>query len=215
MPDREDRIAGAARIRLAAAVLALLVTGCAPQPEYVSPHMRARALSLGGEASSQLMRTLSERMQGAVQEGGAAHAIAFCAGDAQALTDSVAASLGPGWIIRRTTDRPRNPANAPDPPDAQALLAFQTAQATGQPLENLVLRTPGGEVRYYRPLRIVPLCLQCHGAPESFSPDVASALEERYPADAAVGYREGDLRGLVRVTIPAQRLLERGGRGGP
>ena len=33
-------------------------------------------------------------------------------------------------------------------------------------------------------------------------------LEERYPEDLATGYSVGDFRGVVRVSIPADRLLE-------
>ena len=36
----------------------------------------------------------------------------------------------------------------------------------------------------------------------TFSPELTAALAERYPADEGVGYREGDLRGAISVTVP-------------
>ncbi|MBU0678495.1 MAG: DUF3365 domain-containing protein [Verrucomicrobia bacterium] len=54
---------------------------------------------------------------------------------------------------------------------------------------------------YYKPLIVQPICLQCHGDPETFSPAVRTILEERYPEDNAVGYRAGDLRGLIKVKM--------------
>lgn len=42
------------------------------------------------------------------------------------------------------------------------------------------------------------LCLQCHGT--AINPEVSAKLNELYPHDKAVGYREGDIRGAFLVT---------------
>jgi hypothetical protein len=61
---------------------------------------------------------------------------------------------------------------------------------------------PGGTVRYYRPLLVVPMCVTCHGPRESLPDEVQRLLAERYPEDAATGYGPGELRGVIRVTLP-------------
>ena len=43
------------------------------------------------------------------------------------------------------------------------------------------------------------LCLLCHGTQDAISPEVKLKLKELYPKDRAVGYKEGDFRGLIRV----------------
>jgi len=35
-------------------------------------------------------------------------------------------------------------------------------------------------------------------------PAIRSILDARYPADAAIGYRAGDLRGVLSVRIPLE-----------
>ncbi len=64
-------------------------------------------------------------------------------------------------------------------------------------------------MKIHLPIRIsMPLCLTCHGDPQSdIPPPSLTAIRERYPTDAATGYREGDLRALWRVefTEPVSR----------
>ncbi len=44
------------------------------------------------------------------------------------------------------------------------------------------------------------LCLKCHGEP-SKDVEFKRALAQRYPLDHAMGYKKGDIRGAVVVTI--------------
>ncbi len=59
--------------------------------------------------------------------------------------------------------------------------------------------------RYYRPLKVGKVCLTCHGPVETLDPELRKTLKELYPEDRATGYRAGDLRGVVSVTlVPAK-----------
>lgn len=189
--------------------LAATVAGCGGDADEVDAGTRAEVVALGDSAAMTLVRTLGGKLNGALATGGAVHAVEFCAGEAQALTDSVSDALGAGWEVKRTTMRTRNPRNAPDSMEAEALTRFHDAESgraggggDGAEAEGFVQRTPSGDYRYYMPLRMGHMCLQCHGEPAEIDPGVRALLEERYPADQAWGYREGDLRGLVRVTVP-------------
>jgi hypothetical protein len=54
-------------------------------------------------------------------------------------------------------------------------------------------------------LATAPLCLVCHGDAAAQPPELRARLHELYPADAATGYRAGELRGAftLRRTVPA------------
>jgi hypothetical protein len=150
---------------------------------------------------------LQTNLLASIEEGGPVHAVEFCAGEALTLTDSVARGLGKGISLKRVSDRHRNPVNAPDAAEMQALRHFEDALAeSGSLPEDWVQRTQGGELRYYRPLVIAPPCLSCHGDPEEMDPAVVEAIRELYPEDAATGYGVGDLRGLIRVGVSQDRI---------
>lgn len=201
-----------ARARTIAAVAAAAVIGaCGNGREEIDAGVRDRVVALGDSAAMSLARTLSGRLNAALSVGGPAAAIEFCAGRAMELTDSVSDALGPGWSLRRTALRTRNPANAPDSLEALALQWFQAAEdsaaATGaEPPLTHVQRTPAGDYRYYMPVRMGHMCLECHGDREQIEPAVRAVLDQRYPADQATGYGQGELRGLIRVTVPASAI---------
>jgi outer membrane PBP1 activator LpoA protein len=194
----------------AMAVTAALLSGCgssAPLP--VPEHEAARAVQDSAAfveqaeaAALALMQTLGGRLTAAVAEEGAAHAIDFCSTVAVPLTDSVAAAHG--VAMQRVTMRTRNPANTPDAVDRAALLHFEEAlEAGGQQSQSHVVRGTDGRLRYYRPLVTAPLCVQCHGPVDGLAPEVARALQSRYPDDQATGYDVNELRGVIRVVAPA------------
>jgi hypothetical protein len=168
---------------------------------------RERVMALGDPAAMALVGTLGGRLNARLAAGGPSGAIDFCATEARTLTDSVSATLGPGWEVKRTTARTRNPRNAPDALEAEALQLFQGLADDGEELpRGHVQQTPDGGYRYYMPLRIGPMCLECHGPRESLEPEVRGVLDQRYPADQATAYSDGDFRGLIRVTVPREAV---------
>ena len=68
-------------------------------------------------------------------------------------------------------------------------------------LEDVLPGLDGAE-RYVEPIRVQGLCLTCHGA--SLPAPVAARIAELYPEDQAVGFAEGDLRGLFWAEFPAR-----------
>jgi hypothetical protein len=161
----------------------------------------------GSAATRALMETLQTNLVAAMQEGGPVHAVEFCTGQALTLTDSVARDLGEGITLKRVSNRHRNPVNAPDAEEVKALRHFEAVlEESGSLPKDWVQRTPGGDLRYYRPLVIAPPCLTCHGDPAGMDPAVVSAIQQKYPDDHATGYEVGDLRGLVRVGISRDRI---------
>jgi hypothetical protein len=161
------------------------------------------AIAMGGHAASRLAGGLIGPLTAAVEAGGPAGAIDFCSREAAALTSAIEDSIGGGITLKRTTLQPRNPDNAPDELERRVLEDLHARVARGDTLPSHVLQAEAGAVRYYRPLTVQALCVRCHGAAEQLDPAVRTMLAQRYPADQATGYREGDLRGVIRVRMPA------------
>jgi hypothetical protein len=200
------------RVLVAALVLSTLVVtagcgagGTAGDAEHGQAAVQDSALFVerADAAATGLAQTLGGRLTASLSEGGVAHAIDFCAGTALPLTDSVAAVHGVD--LKRVSERTRNPSNTPDAEDRLAILAMDSImRESGSPPAFRLQRTADGGLRYYRPLMIGAMCVQCHGPAEALSPDVARVLRARYPDDEATGYEEGDLRGVIRVAAPGR-----------
>lgn len=169
---------------------------------------REGAVRAEGTAAAQaLMTTLQANLVTSMEEGGPLQAIEFCASRALVLTDSVSDSLGDGVSIKRVSDRARNPENAPDASEIEAIRHFEAALADNGALpDDWVQETAAGEFRYYRPLTIAPPCLNCHGDPDTMDSRVVEVLRTTYPEDMATGYEAGAFRGLIRVSVSEERV---------
>lgn len=88
-----------------------------------------------------------------------------------------------------TSANPIRPANAPDPWESVALKSFSTGS---QEYSELITTFDGEKLfRYMAPLWVDASCLKCH---------------------AKQGYKEGDLRGGISVTVKADSILAIQGR---
>ena len=128
-------------------------------------------------------------------------ALGFCSGSAEEITKRVNASLPPYAKVRRTALKVRNDKNnTPDRTDIEVMKAYERAIAakTFSPKDIKVVKT-GGTTRVYKPLVTQKVCLKCHGS--ELSPKIAEALKNAYPRDKAIGFKEGDLRGVIVAEI--------------
>ncbi len=189
------------------AILLVAATACERGLPELTPEEGTQVAQIAEPAAAELMRTLVGRLTGAVEEGGAAHAVDFCSSEALPLTRAVEGGLEGGVELKRTSFRYRNPANAPDQAEEMALRYFEEAlRAQGAVPASYVQRVSETELRYYKPLMVAEFCLQCHGRPEAMADEVKEAIRLRYPGDLATGYEAGQLRGVLRVSVPAERV---------
>ena len=124
-------------------------------------------------------------------------AMAFCTGSADKITKEVNVKLPSYAKVRRTALKVRNGSvNTPDATDEKVMKAYEAAIAakTFTPKDIKVVEE-GNVTRVYKPLVTKAVCLKCHGS--QLSPKISEALKSAYPADKAVGFKEGDLRGVV------------------
>lgn len=187
--------------------MVLLLFGCGGESPELDPQVGDEVARIAQPAAAELLRTLVGRLNAALEEGGAIHAIDFCSEEAVPLTVSVQSSLPGGLSLKRTSYRYRNPLNAPDEAEEEALLYFEeTVLAGDSSPSSFVQKVSEEEYRYYQPLFLGGFCLQCHGEAEAMAAEVREFISQKYPGDLATGYRAGDFRGVVRVSVPASEL---------
>jgi hypothetical protein len=176
---------------------------CTGDAAEVTPEEERRVSAVGRESATTLASGLIQELSAALQEGGPEQAVSFCSQRALTLTAEIQQGMVDGIELKRTSRRFRNPANAPDELEVAALEYFEAALAdNGELPPHYVQRTADNGFRYYQPLVVNSMCLQCHGPAEEVVPRVRQVIETSYPNDLATGYTVGELRGLIRVTVP-------------
>lgn len=101
--------------------------------------------------------------------------------------------------FRVTSDNCRKADNAPDAFEAAAIASFKQDKT-----QEFVEKYEGKNYRYARPLFIEQSCLQCHGDPK----DAPRAMIARYGSEKAFGYKVGQVRGVISVTVPALSIQD-------
>ncbi len=144
------------------------------------------------EAQKGLGTELVQKLVAVSTEKGFPAAVEVCHTDAPAIAARIATEKN--VKIGRTSDKLRNPSNTQ--PKWFGLVDNKTAAPA-------VFTGPNGELGWAAPIKLGEMCVNCHGAPESLTPEVATALKQKYPDDQATGYAVGDLRGWFWVEVPA------------
>jgi hypothetical protein len=126
---------------------------------------------------------------------GPAKAVDSCHIDSVLMTQRIARE---GARAGRTSDRLRNPTNAP--PAWAAAIVSANAGRRAQDVEGFAVDL-GDRLGVLRPSAQRPVCANCHGPKEKLSAGVRAALAERYPRDKAVGFQQGEIRGWFWVEL--------------
>lgn len=189
-------------------VSALLLTGCGKKSDETANDTKMTPVDQNANqllltASSRLIdkfgKELKTELMSALSEGGAVSAISVCQVKAPEIS---AANSGEFWNIRRVSDRNRNQDNLANELETAILARFSDTVGIIPEFVAEWNDTDSGKVyRHYRPIRLATMCVKCHGTAEDIDDTVAAALAEKYPADRAIGYRPGDIRGMFIVEI--------------
>jgi len=170
---------------------------------------QAKANAAAGRLNLEMRKKLTQT----IQQKGLAGAIDVCAKDAPAVVSDLEKTFG--VTIKRTALKVRNPANAPDPAEKELLEKLDGMVRNGDSLPQdatLFSEKESGKelvLRYYKPVMMQGTCLGCHGPLDRIPADVKKVLAAGYPKDKAVGYAEGELRGIVSITVK-EKIPEKG-----
>jgi hypothetical protein len=163
-----------------------------PLPD--APAAWAPAIRRAEEAAQAFQKALQARLMAAIAQGGAPAAVDVCATEAAGIAREQSAASG--VRMGRTSDRLRNPVNAP--PAWTRTFVLLSAGEKAKDVAPLAVDL-GAEVGVLLPIAVRPACLGCHGPAAGITPKVKEALQARYPRDQAVGYADGDFRGFLWV----------------
>lgn len=160
----------------------------------------ARALS------ANLVQQLGGALKKELAEKGPAGAVQVC----KSLAPNIAGEFSSkhGMKVSRVSLKPRNPMlGMPDAWEQQQLAAFDAKALAGDKPELLehtaIVDEPAGKFfRYMKALPVQPLCLACHGDAQAIPADVKAQLSKDYPADRAIGYSVGQIRGAITIKKP-------------
>jgi Protein of unknown function (DUF3365) len=147
--------------------------------------------------------TLRTSLNKAIAEKNYEGAIGFCSTVASSLINTYASD---GITIKRTSDKYRNPSNAPDSMEQRIMAAFHQLKNKQQAIKPVLEEDNQGKYHYFKPIILQAMCINCHGSKaEQIQPAVWQSIQQKYPADLAYDYKEGDLRGMWHVISSKKR----------
>lgn len=153
----------------------------------------------GQQVALKTKAELGNNLIAAINNSGPAGAIDFCSARAYPITDSMSAEMG--VVIKRVSDKPRNPSNKANYDELDFMNYVQNMIAKTGKTTSQIFEKKGLYYGHY-PILIEAQCLQCHGTPgKDIAAETLKAIKAKYPADKATGYKVGDLRGLFVVEM--------------
>ncbi len=186
------------RLVICAVFLASLA-GCTT-PEFDQDEIDL-ASQKASAAADLLLQKLTGELANAMANGGPAAAVLVCKDRAPAIAAEIEATSGVD--IERTALRIRNPDNAADEWETEVMESFAARRKAGEEWSTMSATVVDGRrLRWMRPIPLAPLCATCHGEASAIAPETRKALLDFYPADQAVGFSPGDLRGAFTARAP-------------
>lgn len=182
--------------RFIVALTALVFVACSSQSDSKSESSK---LEQGKKIASESFHALSGKLMKAMGAAGPEGAIEFCNLEALPITDSLSNHYGA--TIKRSALKYRNAENKPDSLELAALIRYSKEIGQGIQPKPFVINVNGKE-RFIAPIPTKALCLSCHGVPGvNITESVESKINATYPNDMAIGFQEGDLRGIWSITF--------------
>ena len=158
-------------------------------------------VKIGQKSTKLLMQTLGKNMKKHMKNGGPTEALTFCSDKAYTLTADVNKQLPKGVSVKRVSLKNRNSFNKPETDEVKVLETFQSMKDQKIQLpQHLIQQVDATTYKFYKPLVIKKkVCLKCHG--DITNEKLKNTIAKKYPEDKATGYKMGDIRGAVVVTI--------------
>ena len=180
-------------------IISLLLVSMISCTEKRKVEDNAALRSKGDSLITRTFDTLRNTLLRAIGEKGFPGAVSFCNTEALPLTNSYVAE---GITIKRSSDKIRNASNAPDSIEQEVLSVYLQMKKDKQELKSILKKDAAGNYHYFKPILLQTMCLNCHGDKTiQIKPDTWESIHQKYPADSAFNYKEGDLRGIWHITF--------------
>lgn len=182
-------------IRIIIVLSALLFAGCQNQPQKSDQEL----IEQGNVITGKLLTTLLNELNTEIQEKGIAEAVNYCSVFALPITQKIAEEEQ--VELSRVSHRNRNPLNDANGDELKLIEKYIQQQKDGEPLSPVIIAKNKQKIFYSPILLGAPLCLNCHGKPEDFAPDLRLAINQKYPQDKAVNFELGEVRGMFKIVF--------------
>lgn len=156
----------------------------------------------GKTIAQESFKALSGQLKTAMKARGVASAVGFCNVMAMPLTDSLSSTYGA--VIKRTSLKLRNPANAPDSMELKMLKIYlQMSRMRNPVMVPKILEKNENEIQFFAPIVIKnETCLKCHGiVGQTVKEEDYAIIKQLYPNDEAINYRMNKFRGMWSITL--------------
>lgn len=155
---------------------------------------------IGQQISSAAQQRLGKQLIQAIEKGGHVQAVSYCRIKATSITDSIGQKFNAK--VSRVSDQRRNPRNAANDQEMAYISYYKQALKNNTDWEPIVI-TSNDSYTFYTPILTQPLCLNCHGDPQSdIEEETLARLQSEYPQDQALGYGLGEIRGMWKIEWP-------------
>ena len=147
-------------------------------------------------------KTLKATLTSAIQAGGLASGVEVCHTQAPQIANSLSSD---GWLLARTSLKPRNASNQPTDWQTSVLNQFEQQKNKGKAVHQIAISSLTDNT--FQLIKAIPtgsLCLKCHG--NNINPSLQATINRLYPHDQATGFSLGDIRGafVVQKTLSRQ-----------
>jgi hypothetical protein len=178
-------------------VFILILSGCT---KTLSEKQRDKYITEGKEMALATANKLGSNLSQKMKEGGVKDAVPFCNTMAYPLTEEMSEKYN--VEIKRTSDKLRNDKNKPNEEENNIIDYYEKTLAANEQLEPVVEIDASGNPHFYGPIIMQKKCLACHGSiGKEVSVKTDSLIKSYYSNDKAIGFKEGDLRGIWSITF--------------
>jgi len=178
-------------------VFILILSGCT---KALSEEQRDKYITEGNEMALATANKLGSNLSQKMKEGGVKDAVPFCNTMAYPLTEEMSKKYN--VEIKRTSDKLRNHKNKPNEEENNIIDYYEKALEANEQLEPVVEIDASGNPHFYGPIIMQKKCLACHGSVgKEVSMKTDSLIKSYYSNDKAIGFKEGDLRGIWSITF--------------
>jgi hypothetical protein len=154
----------------------------------------------GKEITKASFKELSSHLMEQMKLGGPQQAVPFCNVKAMPIISKMEDKFN--VTIKRTSNKLRNSENKATERELEIINKYQALLDQGKELTPIVELNKNNQKHYFAPIQLNSKCLTCHGKlEEKLSVKTDSLIKSLYPNDKAIGYNEGDLRGIWSIVF--------------
>jgi hypothetical protein len=151
-------------------------------------------------------KNISAKLEGAVQKEGMQKAMQYCVLKNYSFIDSLEKTEHA--LIRRTSDKLRNPLNKADSTEASLMAAYQYNYSHDISTNSHPPLLEDKYLLFTAPIIIEGTCLECHGVVgKDISEENYKIIKAAYPQDQAINYKLEQLRGMWSIRINKKELI--------